>query len=259
MSQYYHNTCTLTLGECMKAKNLPSSYIFIWLFFKLPLIALIGIVFFPIVEKKLFNNDLNSIYYTSLLITIVTILLIMILRNVSLYDEIRHLMFLIPLILIISLYNIFIYKKKIFLVLTLLTCVFFIFENISLKKYQYTWLNSFAKFTKIEKNFEVDYWGVSNKNLQKKILEYKNQKNLSPKICVYGDLYANVFLERFDFNCFGLYSQIDSIKQRPFFAYQNVRNIKRSNPKDCELIHSEKYRYFLSSVEITVGKLWFCD
>ena len=127
MSQYYHNTCTLTLGECMKAKNLPSSYIFIWLFFKLPLIVLIGIAFFPFVEKKLFNNDVNSIYYSSLLITIITILLIMILRNVSLYDEIRHLMFLIPLILIISLYNIFIYKKNIFLVFTILTCVFFIF------------------------------------------------------------------------------------------------------------------------------------
>ena len=259
MSQYYHNTCTLTLGDCMRAKNLPSSYIFIWLFFKLPLIVLIGIAFFPIIEKKLFNNRINSIYYFSLLITVLTILFIMILNNVSLYDEIRHLMFLLPLIIIISLYNIFIYKKKIFMFLTILTCIFFILENISLKKYQYTWLNSFAKFTKIEKNFEVDYWGVSNKNLQRKIIEYKNQKNLSPKTCVYGDLYTNVFLEKFNFTCFGLYSQIDSIKQRPFFAYQNVRNIKRSNPKDCKLIHLEKYKYFMGSAEITVGKLWFCD
>ena len=30
--------------------------------------------------------------------------------------------------------------------------------------------NSFAKLNKIEKNFEVDYWGVSNKNIQKKLL-----------------------------------------------------------------------------------------
>ena len=30
-------------------------------------------------------------------------------------------------------------------------------ENISLNNYQYTWLNSLAKFTDIEKNFEIDY------------------------------------------------------------------------------------------------------
>ena len=35
--------------------------------------------------------------------------------------------------------------------------IFFISENYFLNPYQYTWLNSFAKFKKIEKNFEVDY------------------------------------------------------------------------------------------------------
>ena len=42
MGKYYHDICTLTLGSCMDALNLPSSYIFIWLFFKLPLIILLG-------------------------------------------------------------------------------------------------------------------------------------------------------------------------------------------------------------------------
>ena len=48
-----------------------------------------------------------------------------------------------------------------------------------MKKYQYTWLNSFAKFTNIEKNFEIDYLGISNKNIQKEILVYskKNSNN----------------------------------------------------------------------------------
>ena len=47
MGEYYHDTCTLTLGSCMRALNLPSSYIFIWLFFKLPIIILVGLAIFP--------------------------------------------------------------------------------------------------------------------------------------------------------------------------------------------------------------------
>ena len=49
-----YGVCTLTLGECMDSLDLPSSYILIWLFFKLPLISLIGLVLFPFIEKKYF-------------------------------------------------------------------------------------------------------------------------------------------------------------------------------------------------------------
>ena len=46
--------CTLTLGNCMDALNLPSSYIFIWLFFKLPLLSFIGLILFPFIENFYF-------------------------------------------------------------------------------------------------------------------------------------------------------------------------------------------------------------
>ena len=58
-----------------------------------------------------------------------------------------------------------------------MTLIFFILENIALKPYQYTWLNSFAKFTNIEKNFEIDYWGISNKKLQKEIIKDFNTRD----------------------------------------------------------------------------------
>ena len=74
-----------------------------------------------------------------------------------------------------------------------------------------------------------------------------------------GDLYADVFLEKKGYKCFGTYSQIDSVGERPFFAYQNVRNLKRSKPKDCNLIKIEKYNYTLSSKDIVTGKLWYCE
>ena len=97
----------------MKAQNLPSSYLFIWLFFKLPLIILFGLLVFPFVEKKLFKNKENLIIIGALSISVIVIMLLLILFNVNLYDELRQVLFLIPLIFIISLIIIFNFKKKI--------------------------------------------------------------------------------------------------------------------------------------------------
>ena len=167
MGKYYHDICTLTLGTCMRALNLPPNYIFIWFFFKLPILILIGLMMYPFVEKKIMNSGIKTIHYLTLIFTLLGILFIFIFKKVALYDEIRHIMFLIPLIFLIALYNIFLFNKKVFYILSTFVIIFFVFENASLKKYQYTWLNSFAKFTNIEKNFEIDYLGISNKNILK--------------------------------------------------------------------------------------------
>ena len=109
-----------------------------------------------------------GIYYGTLLFSALSIIFIFILLRINIYDELRHIMFLIPLIFLISFVNIYLFNKKIFYGLGFSLILFFIMENFALNPYQYTWLNSFAKFTDIEKNFEIDYWGVSSKNLQKK-------------------------------------------------------------------------------------------
>ena len=260
MSKYQQSTCTLTLGNCMRSLNLPSSYYFIWLFFKLPILIIFGFLLFPVIEKKIFLlNQLILVYYLTLLITPLTIIFIFILRDVSLYDEIRHIMFIVPMILLISLINIHILSKKLFYILTVSVALFFVIENFSINPYQYTWVNSFAKFNKIDKKFEVDYWGISNKNLQKEIVNYSKLNLLKKSICVYGDTYVKEFLIKRGFSCFKNYSNLDAAKVRPFFVYQNVRNLKRSNPKDCKLIFKEGYEYSFSRQKITVGKLWYCN
>ena len=98
MGKYYHDICTLTLGECMRSLNLPSSYYFIWFFFKLPILVLIGLVIYPLIEKKIFNDGIKTIYYGTFVFTVLLILFIFILKDVALYDELRHIMFLIPFI-----------------------------------------------------------------------------------------------------------------------------------------------------------------
>ena len=53
MSQHIQTVCTITLGECMPAQNLPSTYLLIWFFFKFPLIITFSLGFYFFVEKKL--------------------------------------------------------------------------------------------------------------------------------------------------------------------------------------------------------------
>ncbi|GIR49659.1 MAG: hypothetical protein CM15mP58_17560 [Burkholderiaceae bacterium] len=243
----------------MKSLNLPSSYYFIWLFFKLPILIIFGLLIFPIIEKKILYNNLNKIFIYSLLITISTILILFIFFNVAVYDEIRHIMFLVPLLFLVSLHNLYLFNKTLFSYLGSLVIIFFIFENFKINPYQYTWMNSFSKFYNINKTFEVDYWGISNKNLYSSIDNHSIQNNLDNNICVFGDLYSSAFLENKNFNCFKSYSELDAANNRPFYVLKNVKNFKRSDPKNCEIISTENYYYSFSKQKINVGSAWYCD
>ena len=259
MGKYPQNICTLTNGNCLYSLNLPSSYYFTWLFFKLPILILVGYCLFPLVEKKIFNNDIRTIYYGTIIIIVPLLIVIFILKGVALYDELRHIIFIFPLIFLISLTNIFYYlKKQIFYFMSFVLIVFFIFENINLNPYQYTWLNSFAKFNKIEKNFEVDYWGLSNKNIQKKIIEFTDKNSIKKTTCIYGDPYLKEFLLPYNFECFKRYTQVDSAKIRPFFAFKSLRNVKRSDPKGCKLVWNETFKYSFYEKDISAATLWYC-
>ena len=259
MSKYQQDVSTLTLGEYMRALNLPASYYFIWLFFKLPILIILGFFLFPFIEKKFLKNNLNKILTYSLIFTCIIILLLFILFDVAIYNEIRHVMFLIPLIFIVSLNNLYLWSKKFYYFSCVLVIIFFIIENISINPYQYTWMNSFSKFYKINKNFEVDYWGIRNKSLYTSIVEHSQKNNFNKNNCVYGDLYSKVFLEKKNFKCFKIYSELDAAKQRPYYVMQNHRNLKRSDPKDCMLVNTENYNYSFSDQPIKVGSTWYCN
>jgi hypothetical protein len=132
MSKYQQDVSTLTLGEYMKALNLPASYYFIWLFFKLPILIILGFLLFPFIEKKFLQDNLNKILTYSLIFTCLIILFLFILFEVAIYNEIRHVMFLIPLIFIVSLNNLYLWSKKIYYFTGVFVIIFFVVENISI-------------------------------------------------------------------------------------------------------------------------------
>ena len=255
MGHYYHDVCTNTLGTCMNAKNLPPTYIPIWLSVKLPLIIIFGIFLIPLAEKKIFSNDKRNLVFGTILIVSVCIPLILIFRKVHLYDEVRHIMFLMPFFFMLGTVSLHMYSKKIFYILGVITLSIFIVENIKIHPYQYVWFNLPSRFLDLSNKFELDYQGISGKNIAEKISEM-DSKNL----CILTSPIYSVepFLNKKKFNCFDRWQLIDTDYKRPFIAVQHVRNIKKGMPYNCKSIHDEGFKLLFHSKKFITGKILKC-
>ena len=162
-------------GDFYETTNTPSRYIFVMLFYKLPIYILFSIVFLPIAlyamkeQKKVFKG----IFYIFLQI-LFPILIILIFKP-GINDGLRYFLYILPFFAIlssISMYYIFLSRfiiLKIFFIFLFLYNIFIFFK---LTPYQYTFINSLnGKFSNNLNKFENDYWGASIKEL---LLKAKN-------------------------------------------------------------------------------------
>ena len=255
MSDHLQTVCTITLGECMKAQNLPSTYLPIWFFFKMPIVIIVGLILFPFVEKKITNQSLNSLVLISLICSIFAISLLLILLNVNLYDEIRQVMFLLPLIFIISLSMMFYFSKLLFNVLVLLSLSFFLLQNITLFPYNYIWINNFSHITKVKDMFELDYWGVSTKTIS----NFFNQSDLDNNICIISN--RNSGLKAFDRKeyCYIDFKDLHKKNKRPFYVALIERGVNKGVPNNCNLVFKEEKNMNFSNEKLVLAKIFKCS
>ena len=255
MGQHIQTVCTTTLGNCMKAQNLPVSYIFIWLFFKLPLIILLGLFLFPFIEKKIFSNKTDITILGSLITSILVLIFLLIFLNVNLYDELRQILFLIPLIFIASLKTIYFMSRKISLSFICIFIIFFMFQNIKLYPYNYIWLNNFNLINNVNKNFELDYWGVSTKEVANYIesIDYRNS-------CLISNRNNGIkFFLKNQNTCVKSISELHKNNKRPFIIAMTERFIKKGVPNGCVLVHSETKKLNFSKENLILAKIYKCD
>ncbi len=256
MSQHLQTVCTVTMGKCMKAQNLPSSYLPLWLMFKLPLLVLCGLLIFPLIEKKLFKDKINTLIIGSLIITTISIILLLILFNTNLYDEIRQVMFLVPLLFVISLSSIYFLSKKISLITVVFFSVIFVYQNVKIYPYNYIWINNFSNFIKVGDNFELDYWGVSTKMIAKKL----NNENIEIDNCIITNRIDGVKAFVSDMNtCFLPIQKLHSKNTRPFYVALTERSLNKGLPNNCVNIFNEKIKLNFSKEELILAKLYRCD
>ena len=255
MGQHIQTVCTTTLGNCMKAQNLPVSYIFIWLFFKLPTLILLGLFLFPFIEKKIFSNKTDITILGSLITSILVLIFLLIFLNVNLYDELRQILFLIPLIFIVSLKTIYFMSRKISLFFICIFIIFFTAQNIKLFPYNYIWLNNFNFTINVNKNFELDYWGVSTKEVANYIesTDYDNSCLISNR-----NQGIKFFLKKQD-TCLKSFNELHKNNRRPFLIAMTERFLKKGVPNGCVLIHSETKKLNFSSENLIFAKIYRCD
>ena len=255
MGQHIQTVCTLTLGTCMKAQNLPSTYIPLWLFFKLPILVLFGLILFPVVEKKIFLDKKNGIIIGSLIASCFLIILSLIFFNVNLYDEIRQILFLIPIIFIISLSFLFFFSKKTSFLLISLFIVFFLIQNIKIFPYNYIWLNNFSFFTKVNNVFEADYWGVSTRNIS----NFINSKNIKSNECVISIRNEGIKMFLKKDLCFTNFNELHKKNLRPFYVVLIERTLKKGIPNNCTEVHTENIKMNFNNEKIDLAKVYKCD
>ncbi len=199
MSSYQWRGGIFYLGNYISGLNLPWHYPIVWISVSTPIIYLL--LFFLgslLIIFKIFNNFLNLsnnnqtndlwsgnkermdvIFFIIFYSTIFLVIKI----NATLYGGWRHLYFIYPCLIFLSIRGLEFISKMLaqkylifFILPFLLYTSIWMFNN---HPYQFAYFNIFAG-KNLQNNFEIDYWGVSNKSSLNFIA-----KNTSKKVSVY--------------------------------------------------------------------------
>ena len=179
----------LVNGDYFLYAEIPKSYLFINLIYKSPEYFLLTYVIFLTIflnSKKFFKKKFFLFNYKLILITsmIVFPFILLYFTPFSIYDGLRHVLWMIPYICIIpglTIYylieNINSIKAKLTLSLLSLFIIYYLFNFFLITPYQYTYLNMLnGKIENRYKKFENDYWGSSIKELINKVNLNKKSK-----------------------------------------------------------------------------------
>ena len=125
--------------------------------------------------------------------------------------------------------------------------------------YQYTWFNLFGNFVNINNNFELDYWGVSGRNIAKKINTNSEVIKINDK-CIYVS--PKHIVEPFinsNYNCVKPYFSIYPKSSEKYVLVKYTRNIRRENPSNCKLIFVEEYNLNFVKKNLKMGEVYICN
>ena len=202
---------TLFLGDYYISTDAPSYYRIIWFFITTPIIVcllfLIGISFLfnktisqfsDFVEKKIrIYTNKNNFLDTYLFLTLISIVLLTMIYNSSQFNGWRHLYFLFIPVIYISAYAYLILmsnKRKFIKILinclVLLSLVYNTFWIIKFHPFQNNYFNILSKKF-VQGNFDIDYWGLSNYQSIKFIIEEDKRDEIKIASMSFADLYVS--------------------------------------------------------------------
>ena len=136
------------------------------------------------------------------------------------------------------------------------TKIFFLIKIILL--YLILSLKCYSDDINLSKNFELDYWGLSGRELAENISIINDQTTQKPCVLASPPWIIKPFLDEKLYSCFGIYQEIESGFPRPFLAVQNVRNLKKGKSYKCDTIYESKFNFLFTKEDIVTGRLIKC-
>ena len=242
LSSYNWEGYNLYFGEYILGSNLPWHYVLVWIGITTPLLYIflffVGFTNTTLILKNrifLVNEKINEgniwkgddelhdlIYYLLFLIPIILVISL----NSTLYDGWRHLYFIYPLFLIFTIKGLYFFyisffKKKHFIFYSTLFVfiLHIIFVMITTHPYQNVYFNFFAG-KNIVYNFDVDYWGLSNKQSFEYIL--KNDKRNEIKLGSAGPISLKNSMDILTYNDANRFDIVDNSEAD--YIINNYRN-----------------------------------
>jgi hypothetical protein len=252
---------TLTAGEFIEPKTRLIFYIVSWLMVKLPAFLALGLVMTLFLIAQTIIKGKSSPRFLALLalcLSIVTIIFLLIIRRVSLYNELRQVLFIAPLLMLIAIVGWSEISRGFTIFLLAATSIFMVIDDFDLHPYQYTYINEIARHTELGKKYESDYYGLAVKEtalwLNSSQVEGKSQ-------CLYvpAKHLWEFAIDPQKFPCLSGFPGDLSLINKPFLFFVQARSVTNFRaPSRCRLIHAEERSLPFSVTKIRMGELYAC-
>lgn len=248
--------CTLTYGLCVSGTP-PVFYIPAWLTVKLPVLVIAGYLILPLAFMKQTARGIGEDFrfFKAALLTSLAIPLLLTVRHVSFYNEIRHILFLMPFFYCVGVASLYFLSKKAAIASLVASICIFTADQYLAFPYQYVWFNEVARQFKVEKYFETDYWGAAGRGLANQLTAASKQ--IGAVDCIYADPDSLIlpFMGKNFAGCFKSYYLQTPATPRP---YLTASFSKTTYAVNCPEVHRERLRLFLGNGDITVGRVQYC-
>lgn len=264
LSQYAWTKTVLFNGEFIPSTVLPWNYIPVWLLITIPLVFqvafILGILVMARNYTKFSNLQRAVIILVGLQIFFLPIMIVV--RKSIIYDEVRHVLFMIPGVAVIcSAGLIYLYKNQnvrlgaIALIGIIFTAI--VFDMTTLHPYGYLYFNRVSGGLKqANHRFETEYWGLS----LREATEWLNKNAEShAKIMVGGAPDSAAIFSNPNFTIVGTEIKVDSLDSqapqpkllsKPYYFLAIPRwNIQNYLPQ-CQVV----YRVIRQDVPLSIVK-----
>lgn len=248
MSNHPWGGCMIYFGSSLcpsKDDFISINYLIKVLFLKLP----IYLIFFMLINFILSAAQRKVNHYY---IFLFTPLLLISLKNSPLYDGIRHVIFIIPVLFLIFVATLYHYKNsnfflfKIFFSFTIFLNLIILFDNIKLFPYNYIYVNEVYRSNLSNEHLDNDYWGYALKELS---LKYKPDNNLNYKLILQPPHLIKPFLKM----------PKTQIKNEEFYIKITYSRSQRKIEKNCQIIESVKRKLVFTDEIFTLGYILKCN